>query len=138
MGQSSGLGTSGRTTARAQQDSASQNLDSSKNWMFNGRVATLNPCGVEWDHDNDPIPDEISQAFAEIGDALKVSFSKNAPAEIEYIVIVSDIEDVGFHWHNNEQMLVMPVRGYVATSKCINRKEWPEWENSIPWCDTMI
>jgi hypothetical protein len=103
--------------------------------MFNGHVAMLNPCGVEWDHNNDPLPDEISQVFPEIWNVLKVSFSKNAPAEIKYIVMVSYIEDVGFHWHNNEQMLVMPVQGYVVTSKCMNRKEW---ENSIQWCDTMI
>ena len=32
------------------------------------------------------------------GEALKASFSKTAPAEIEYIVTVSDIEEVGCHW----------------------------------------
>ena len=54
MGQSTG--TFGRRIARALQDSASQNPDSSKEWMLDGRVATLNQCGVEleWDHYNDP------------------------------------------------------------------------------------
>jgi hypothetical protein len=58
MGQSTGA--FGRRIARALhwQDSASpsQNPDSSKEWMLDGRVATLNQCGVEleWDHYNDP------------------------------------------------------------------------------------
>jgi hypothetical protein len=130
MGQSSG--TSGRRTARARQDSASQNPDSSKEWTFDGRVATLNPCGVEWNHDNDLVPYEIRQAIPEIGEALKTSFSKNTPAEIEYVVIASDIEHVGFYLHDNEQMLDKPVRGHVATSKRVNQKEW---EDSIRWYD---
>jgi hypothetical protein len=86
MGQ--GSGTSWRRTARARQDSASQNLDSSKKLMFNGWVATLNPCGVEWDQDNDPVPLEIRDD----AEKLKASFSKNASAEIQYTVIVSDRE----------------------------------------------
>jgi hypothetical protein len=36
--------------------------------------------------------------------ALKASFSENAPADIEYIVITSNIEEVGCHWQDNEQM----------------------------------
>jgi hypothetical protein len=59
----------------------------------------------------------------EIGEALKASFSKSVPAEIEFIVIVSDIEDVGSHCHDNKQMLEVPVRGYVATLKRVDRKE---------------
>jgi hypothetical protein len=95
----------------AQQHEHSKIPDSCKEWSFNGRVATLNPCRVEWDHDNDPVPYEIRQAFREIWEALRASFPKNAPDEIEYIVIVSYIEDFGSHWHDNEQMLKMPVRG---------------------------
>jgi hypothetical protein len=57
------------------------------------------------------------------GDRIKADFSQNAPAEIEFIVIVSDLEQVGCHWHQNEKMLEVPVRGYVATSKRVNRKE---------------
>jgi hypothetical protein len=37
------------------------------------------------------------------------SFSENVPAEIEYRVIVSNIEDVGSHWHDNKPVLEMPV-----------------------------
>jgi hypothetical protein len=51
--------------------------------------------------------------FPEIGEMLKASFSKNAQAEIEYIVIVIYIEEVGCHWHNSKRMLKMPVRGYM-------------------------
>jgi hypothetical protein len=58
--------------------------------------------------------------------SLKPSFShlNDTPVEIESIVIVSDIEQVGCHWHRYEKWLEVPVLGYVATSKCVNRKKW--------------
>jgi hypothetical protein len=131
MGQSSG--TCGRRTAR--RDLASQQLDSSKEWMFQGNVAVPNLSEVDWEDDNDRVPDEIRKGFPEVGEELKASFSKNAPAEIEYIVIVSDIEKVSCEVHQNEKMLGVPVRGYVATSRRVNRKEW---EDSIRWCSTEL
>ena len=90
MGQSSR--TCGRGTAR--RDSASQQPESSKEWMFEGNVAVPNPSGADWDIDNDPVPDEVRKGFPEVGEELKASFSNTAPAEIEHIVIVSDIEIV--------------------------------------------
>ena len=112
MGQSSV--TCGRGTAR--RDSASQQPDSSKEWMFQGNVAVPNLSEVDWDNDNDRVPDEVRKRFPAVGEELKASFSENAPAEIEYIVIVSDIEKVSCEMYQNEKMLGVPVRGYVATS----------------------
>jgi hypothetical protein len=103
--------------------------------MFQGNVAVPNLCEVDWDNDNDRVPDEVRKGFPEVGEELKASFSKNAPAEIEYIVIVSDIEKVSCEVHQNEKMLGVPVRGYVATSRRVNRKEW---EDSIRWCSTEL
>ena len=37
----------------------------------------------DWDIDKDPVPDEVRKGFPEVGNELKASFSKNAPAEIE-------------------------------------------------------
>jgi hypothetical protein len=51
--------------------------------MFHGHVAMLNPCGVEWDHNNDPVSYEISQEFPEIRKALKASFSKYVQPKIQ-------------------------------------------------------
>jgi len=131
MGQSSV--TCGRGTAR--RDSASQQPDSSKEWMFQGNVAVPNLSEVDWDNDNDRVPDEVRKRFPAVGEELKASFSENAPAEIEYIVIVSDIEKVSCEMYQNEKMLGVPVRGYVATSRRVNRKEW---EDSIRWCSTEL
>jgi hypothetical protein len=61
--------------------------------MFQENVAVPNLSEVDWD-DNDGVPDEVREGFPEVGEELKASFSINAPAEIEYIVIVSDIEKV--------------------------------------------
>ena len=65
MGQSSV--TCGRGTAR--RDSASQQPDSSKEWMFQGNVAVPNLSEVDWDNDNDRVPDEVRKGFPEIGRA---------------------------------------------------------------------
>jgi hypothetical protein len=81
------------------------------------------------------VPDEVRKGFPEVGEELKASFSKNAPGEIEYIVIVSDIEKVSCEVHQNEKMLGVPVRGYVATSRRVNRTEW---EDSIRGCSTEL
>jgi hypothetical protein len=71
---------------------------------------------VKWiGNDKDQVPDEVCKGFPEVWEELKASFSKNAPAEIEYIVIVSYIEKVSYEVHQNEEMLGVPVRGYVAT-----------------------
>jgi hypothetical protein len=103
--------------------------------MFQGNVAVPNLSEVDWDVDNDRVPDEVRKGFPAVGEELKASFSKNAPAEIEYIVIVSDIEKVSCEVYQNEKMLGVPVRGYVATSRRVNRKEW---EDSIRWCSTEL
>jgi hypothetical protein len=99
MGQSSV--TCGRGTAR--RDSASQQPDSSKEWMFEGNVAVPNLSEVDWDDDDDRVSDEVRKGFPEVGEELKASFSKNAPAEIEYIVIVSYIEKVSCKVQQNEK-----------------------------------
>jgi hypothetical protein len=85
--------------------------------------------------DNDRVPDEVRKSFPEVGEELKASLSENAPAEIEYIVVVSDIEKVSCEVYQNEKMLGVPVRGYVATSRRVNQKEW---EDSIRWCSTEL
>jgi hypothetical protein len=103
--------------------------------MFQGIVAVPNLSEVDWDDDNDRVPDEARKGFPEVGEELKASLSKNAPAEIEYIVIVSDIGKVSCEVHQNEKMLGVSVRGYVATSRRVNRKEW---EDSIRWCCTEL
>jgi hypothetical protein len=59
--------------------------------MFEGNDTVLNLSEVDWDDDNDRVPDEVRKGFPEVGEELKASFSKNAPAEIEFFVIVSDI-----------------------------------------------
>ena len=131
MGQSSG--TSGRGTAR--RDSASQQPRSSKEWMFEGTVAVPNLSGVDWDDENERVPDEVRKDFLEIGEGLQEQFSRNTPAEIEYIVLVSDIEKFSCGMVRNEKVLGVPVRGFVATSRRVNRKEW---EDSIDWCTTAL
>jgi hypothetical protein len=125
--------TCGRGTAR--RDSASQQPDSSKEWMFQGIVAVPNLSEVDWDDNKDRVPDEVRKGFPEVGEELNSSFSKNAPAKIEYIVIVSYIEKVSCEVHQTEKMLGVPVRGYVATSRRVNRTEW---EDSIRWCSTEL
>jgi hypothetical protein len=80
MGQSSG--TCGRRTARRDSAaiSASQQPDSSKEWMFQGIVAVPNLSEVDWDDVKDRVPDEVRKGFPEVGEELKASFSKHAPA----------------------------------------------------------
>jgi hypothetical protein len=56
--------------------------------MFEGNIAVLNLSEVDWDDDNNQVPDEVRKGFPEVGEELKASFSKNALADIEYIVIV--------------------------------------------------
>ncbi len=53
---------------------------------------------VDLDHINDPVPDEVRKGFPEVGEQLK-AFSENWPAEIEYIVIISDIAEVSCDVH---------------------------------------
>jgi hypothetical protein len=77
--------------------------DSSKEWMFERIVAVANLSEVDWDDDNDRVPDEVCKGFPEVREELKVSFSKNAPAEIEYIVIVSYIEKVSCEVQQNQK-----------------------------------
>ena len=50
-------------------------------------------------------------------------------------MIVSYIEKVSCEVHQNGKMLGVPVRGYVATSRRVNRTEW---EDSIRWCSTEL
>ena len=90
MGQSSG--TCGRGTAL--RDSASQQPESSKEWMFVGNVSVHNPSGADWDIENDPVPDEVHKGFPKVSEDLKASFSENAPAEIVFVAIFSDVEKV--------------------------------------------
>jgi hypothetical protein len=40
-----------------------------------------------------------------------MSFSKNSPVEIEYIVIIRDIAQVSCDVHQNKKMLHVPVLG---------------------------
>ena len=76
IGQSPGACRSG--TAR--RNSAPQQLDSSKEWMFQGNVAFPNLSEVDWDDVNDPVPDEVRKGFPEVGGQLKATFSENSPA----------------------------------------------------------
>ena len=96
---SSEMGQSSESCKRgtARRDSASQQPESSYEWMFEGNVSVHNSSGADWDIDNEPVPDEVRKGFPEVGEDLKASFSKNAPAEIKYIVIVSYIEKVSCH-----------------------------------------
>ena len=91
--------------------------------MFQGNVAFPNLSEVDWDDVNDPVPDEVRKGFPEVGERLKASFSENSPAEIEYIVIISDFAEVSCDVHKNEKYLGVPVRGYVAASRRVARKE---------------
>jgi hypothetical protein len=100
--------------------------DSSKEWMLQGHVAFPNVSEVDWDHINDPVPDEVRKGFPEVGEQLKASFSENSPAKIECIVIISNIAEVSCDVHQNEKYLGIPVRGYVATSRGVARKEWED------------
>jgi hypothetical protein len=89
----------------------------------------------DWDHVNDPVLDKVRKGFSEVGEQVKASFSENSPAEIEYIVIISDIAEFSFDVHQNKKNLGVPVRGYVATSRRVTRKEW---EVSILLCSTEL
>jgi hypothetical protein len=101
MGQSPG--TCGSWTAL--RNSAPQQLDSSKEWIFQGNAAFPNLSKVDWDDVNDPVPDEVRKGFTEVGELLKASFSENSPAEIEYIVIISYIAEVSCDVHQSEVYL---------------------------------
>jgi hypothetical protein len=94
-----GSGTCVRGTAL--QDFASQQLNSSKEWMFQRNVAVPNLSEVDWDDNSNKVPDEVHKDFSQVGEELKASFSKTFPAEIEYIVIVSDIEKACCDVHQN-------------------------------------
>jgi hypothetical protein len=73
--------------------------------MFQGNVAVLNVSEVDWDNINDPVSRSgVCKGFPDVGKELKASLSKNAPAKIEYIVIISNIEKVGCNVHQNEKM----------------------------------
>ena len=67
-----------------------------------GKCCISNLSEVDWDDVNDPVPDEVRKGFPEVGERLKASFSENSPAEIEYIVIISDIAQVSCDAHHNE------------------------------------
>jgi hypothetical protein len=99
MGLSSG--TCERRTAG--QNSASQQPDLSKEWMFQGNVAFQNVSEVDWDHVNDPVPDEVCKGFQEAGEQLKALFSEKLPVEIEYIVIIRYIAQISCDVHQNEK-----------------------------------
>ena len=80
----------------------------------------------------------MCKGFPEVGERLKASFSENSPAEnpeIEYIVIISYIAEVSRDVRQNEKNLGVPVRGYVATSRRVTRKEWVD---SILLCSTEL
>ena len=100
--------------------------------MFQGDVSIQYPSEVMvvWDH-GDRVPDEIRQLLQEIGEGVKASFSRRAPVAIEHIVIVSDIEKAEHCQEDqNEKLLLLPVRGYVATQMRVHRNAW---EDSIRW-----
>jgi hypothetical protein len=117
--------TSGSATARASQDP-----DCSKEWMFHGNVAL--PCPsevttVDWNRIT--VDDwEIRQAFKkDIGGCVKALFSRRAPVTIEHIVIVSDITKVTTAENGeDEKLLVLPVRGYVAATVRAHRNTWED------------
>jgi hypothetical protein len=50
-------------------------------------------------------------------------------------VIISSIAQISCDVHQNEKLLGVPVRGYVATLKRLDQKEW---EHSIRWCSTEL
>ena len=107
--------------------------------MFHGNFAI--PCqsevtAVNWNR-NTVYDCKIRQSFKKnIGELAKKIFSQLAPVTIEHIVIVSDIAEVTTAENEedrNEKLLVLPVRGYVATPMRVHRKEW---EDSINWNGT--
>jgi len=123
--------TSGSATARASQDP-----DWSTEWMFHGIVAF--PCPSEFtsvDWNRITVDDsEIRQEFKKIiGECVEADFSRRAPVTIEHIVIVSDIAEVTTADNDEEdgeedqqKLLVLPVRGYVAATVRAHRKTWED------------
>jgi hypothetical protein len=102
------IGQSPGTCESKAASSAPQQLDSSKEWMpvFQGNDAFQNLSEVDWDNVNDPVPDEVRKGFPEVGKRLKASFSENSPAEIEYIVLISNIAEVS--WVFNSKLELPP------------------------------
>ncbi len=132
MGQSSG--SSGRRTARALQDSASQNPDSSKEWMFHWSVETKNPCVAEWarDHDKNPVPCEIRQAFPEFRDSTerRSGLRRHSPKMRRprlntswLLATLKTLVPTGTITNKCWKCLYDSIRGNVATSKSVNQKE---------------
>jgi hypothetical protein len=82
---------------------------------------------------------KVMASLPEIGGCWKTTFSQNAPAPIEYAVIVSDIDEVTVDAAKDqvklqdEYGLFVPIRGYVITATGVHGKAW---EDSIPLCDT--
>jgi hypothetical protein len=66
--------------------------------MFQGTVAVLNVNEVDWDG--------VTQYQMRYAKSFKKSGrSSNSPAQIEYIVIISDITQVRCDVHQNEKLL---------------------------------
>ena len=125
-----------KTTSGSATASASQDPDWSTEWMFHGIVAF--PCPPEFtsvDWNRITVDDsEIRQEFKKIiGECVEADFSRRAPVTIEHIVIVSDIAEVTTADNDEEdgeedqqKLLVLPVRGYVAAVVRANRKTWED------------
>jgi hypothetical protein len=80
----------------------------------------------------------LRKGFPEVGEELKASLSKTAPAEIEYIVIVSDIEKVSCKVHQDKTNAGRTCTWLcccIMASRRVNRKEWAD---SIRWCSTEL
>jgi hypothetical protein len=103
--------------------------------MFQGIVAVPNVSEVVWDDVNDPVQDKVCKEFPEVGEQLKTSLSKNSPAKFEDIVIIGNVAQVSCDVHQNKKLLGVPVRGYVATSRRLDQKEW---QDSIWWSSTEL
>ena len=52
-------------------------------------------------------------------------------------MIVGDIEAVSIEDHRDQKFLSVPLPGYVATMKSVNRKQWVKTESS-KWLETTV
>ncbi len=63
---------------------------------------------------------KYTKSFHKSGERIKESFFRHAPVKIEYILIVSDSENVSCDAYQNEILLGVPVHAYMATLRRLN------------------
>jgi hypothetical protein len=111
------------------QDSAFQEPDSSKEWMFHGIVEI--PYTIELVHCDvvkvcHILIAKIIVSFDDFRESIRQSFSDHVPASIDCTVMVSHHNEVSAYMFQSQTdiFLCVPVPCYVATATLVHGKVW--------------